>query len=42
MLNPRRASPAYLFVASDLVVQAGGFVGDEDWRAFAAQLAEPR
>lgn len=41
MLNPRRASPAYLFLAPDLVVEAGGFIGDDDWQSFLAQLSEP-
>jgi hypothetical protein len=40
MLNPRRASPAYLFIGADMTAQAGGFVGDKDWLSFAAQLAE--
>ncbi len=40
MLNPRRASPAYLFIAPDMVVEAGGFIGDDNWQNFLAQLAE--
>lgn len=41
MLNPRRASPAYLFVAPDMTAEASGFIGDVDWESFVAQLAEP-
>jgi len=41
MLNPRRASPAYLFIGADMTSQASGFVGDEDWLSFAAQLGVP-
>lgn len=40
MLNPRRASPAYLFVSSDMMAQASGFIGDANWRSFADQLGE--
>lgn len=41
MLNPRRASPAYLFIAADMIAEASGFIGDDDWQSFVAQLAEP-
>lgn len=41
MLNPRRASPAYLFLAPDMIAEAGGFLGDDDWQSFLAQLSEP-
>lgn len=41
MLNPRSASPAYLFVGADLVVQAGGIIGDADWLSFVEQIGEP-
>jgi hypothetical protein len=42
MLNPRRASPAYLFIGADMVAQASGFIGDENWLSFEAQLGESR
>lgn len=42
MLNPRRASPAYLFIAPDMKVEASGFIGDEDWESFQSQLADAR
>ncbi len=41
MLNPRRASPAYIFLSADMIVQATGFIGDADWRSLVAQLGEP-
>lgn len=41
-LNPRLMSPAYLFVGHDGIVQAGGMIGDDDWRSFCAQMDEAR
>src|SRR5690606_31560859 len=37
-LNPNNAAPYYLFVARDGVLQAAGYIGDADWRAFERQL----
>ena len=39
-LNPRLASPAYLFVDHEGVIEAAGLIGDENWLSLAAQLAE--
>lgn len=41
-LNPRLASPAYLFVGHDGMVQAGGMIGNDDWRSFCTQMDEAR
>lgn len=41
MLNPRRASPVYLFISADMIAEASGFIGDDNWQSFIAQLAEP-
>lgn len=38
-LNPTGASPAYLFVGHEGVVEAFGVVGDDGWRALEDQLA---
>lgn len=40
LLNPTGASPAYLFVGPDGVLEARGFIGDENWLALGAQLAD--
>jgi hypothetical protein len=39
-LNPRRQAPFYLFLDERLIVQASNLIGDEDWQAFLAQMAE--
>lgn len=36
--NPRGLAPAYLFVDHRSLVEAGGLIGDPDWRAFVSQL----
>ena len=38
LLNPTGASPAYLFVDHAGIVEARGFIGDENWLALRAQL----
>lgn len=38
-LNPTRASPAYLFVNHEGVVEAAGLIGDTHWRDLEQQLA---
>jgi hypothetical protein len=38
-LNPRLASPAYLFVNHEGIVEAAGLVGDDNWQSLCAQLA---
>lgn len=38
-LNPNKASPAYLFVNHEGVLEASGLIGDDDWLALQAQLA---
>ena len=37
-LNPVSAAPTYIFVGPGGVAQASGYLGDEDWRTFAAQM----
>jgi hypothetical protein len=39
-INPRSASPFYLFVDENNILQASGFIGDENWQSFAAQISE--
>lgn len=39
-LNPRNASPYYLFVDSGGRVIASNFIGDDDWLSFVAQVRE--
>lgn len=39
-LNPQGASPYYLFVSQDNVIQAQGFIGDENWLAFSDQISQ--
>ncbi len=41
-LNPRRQAPFYLFLDEHLIVQASNLIGDEDWQAFLAQMAESK
>ena len=37
-LNPQGASPYYLFVDDERVIQAAGFIGDENWLSFCEQI----
>lgn len=37
-INPHGAVPSYLFVDESGVVEAGGYIGDEDWQALVTQL----
>lgn len=37
-LNPRRAAPAYIFIDENRVALASDFLGDGNWRIFAAQM----
>jgi len=39
LVNPLRASPAYLFVNHDGTIDAAGLIGDVDWLALERQLA---
>lgn len=39
-LNPEAASPYYLFVDAENVLQAQGFIGDENWINFMEQLKQ--
>lgn len=39
-LNARNAAPFYLFVDDAGTVVASGFVGNEDWNSFVAQMRE--
>ncbi len=38
-LNPRFASPAYMFVDHQGVIEATGLIGDDNWLQLRAQLA---
>jgi hypothetical protein len=38
-LNPRLASPAYLFVNHEGSIEAAGLIGDDNWQSLCAQLA---
>ena len=40
LLNPTGASPAYLFVDHAGILEARGFIGDENWLALRAQLLD--
>ncbi|PIW61588.1 redoxin domain-containing protein [Shewanella sp. CG12_big_fil_rev_8_21_14_0_65_47_15] len=37
-LNPRTASPFYLFLDENRVLQASGMIGDHDWISFISQM----
>ena len=39
-LNPRAASPFYLFIDQNRVLQASGIIGDADWQSFLTQMDE--
>ena len=39
-LNPQNATPFYLFVDADGLVQASYFIGDDNWLAFLEQMEE--
>jgi len=39
-LNPRLASPAYLFVNHEGGIEAAGLIGDENWLSLVEQLAQ--
>ena len=39
-LNPKSASPFYIFVNAENVIEAGDFVGDENWNSFVAQIKD--
>lgn len=39
-VNPEGASPYYLFIDSENILQAQGFIGDENWDSFMEQLNE--
>ena len=39
-LNPRNASPFYIFVDDQCVARASHFIGDENWQAFVSQMQE--
>mgnify|MGYP000968395004 CR=1 FL=1 len=38
LLNPNKSTPAYQFVNHEGMLEAGGFIGDDDWLALHAQL----
>ncbi|MDB2439251.1 redoxin domain-containing protein [Hellea sp.] len=40
LLNPKSASPFYIFVNAENVIEAGDFVGDENWNSFVAQIKD--
>ncbi len=39
-LNPRSASPFYLFIDHQRVAVASGMIGDDDWKSFVAQMKD--
>lgn len=39
-INPRSASPFYLFVDENNLLQASGFIGDANWQSFATQISQ--
>jgi hypothetical protein len=39
-LNPINAAPAYIFVGAGGMVEASGYLGDEDWRSFVKQMGD--
>lgn len=41
-LNPLQATPTYLFVNADGVLEASGLIGDDNWQALRSQLASPQ
>ncbi|MDW3190970.1 MAG: redoxin domain-containing protein [Cytophagales bacterium] len=38
-LNPQGTSPYYLFIDAENILQAEGFIGDENWSNFMEQLS---
>lgn len=40
LINPLGASPYYMFVDTQNVLQAEGMIGDENWLGFVGQLTE--
>lgn len=38
MLNPKSASPFYLFIDQELTIQANGLIDDENWNSFKNQI----
>ncbi|MEW6372119.1 MAG: hypothetical protein AB1584_14380 [Pseudomonadota bacterium] len=39
-LNPRLASPAYMFINHEGLIEAAGLIGDENWQSLVEQLAQ--
>lgn len=39
-LNPTQSSPFYLFMDHNTILEAGGFIGDENWQSFCEQMGE--
>lgn len=37
-LNPLSAAPLYIFIDEAMIVRAGNYLGDEDWRAFVGEM----
>lgn len=38
--NPRSTTPMYLLIDHQQVLQASGFMGDDDWQSFLQQMAQ--
>lgn len=38
--NPLGAAPLYIFIDDAMIVQAGSYLGDENWRTFVRQMRE--
>lgn len=41
-MNPQGASPYYMFVDNQSILQAQGFIGDENWSIFVSQLNDSK
>ncbi|MFT4925954.1 MAG: hypothetical protein ACI8WB_002049 [Phenylobacterium sp.] len=39
-LNPRHASPFYLFIDEQQILQASGMIGDDNWLSFIDQMQQ--
>ena len=37
-LNPQGAAPLYIFIDESMIVRAGNYLGDEDWRTFVSEM----
>lgn len=40
ILNPRSASPFYLFINEQNILEASGMIGDDNWNSFISQMQQ--